>query len=610
MQKAYQIQQALRKLGEKRLPLTRVYRSLYNEDLFLSAYHKLYRNAGALTPGTTTETVDGMSLKRIHHIIDQLRQERYRFQPVRRIYLPKPKGGKRPLGLPTFSDKLVQEVLHQLLEAYYEPRFRNASHGFRPGRGCHTALTQLKQQFRGTVWLIEGDIRGCFDNIDHDILLKILARDIHDGRLLNLIRLALQAGVMEDWQYHRTYSGTPQGGVLSPLLANIYLHELDTFVEDVLIPQYTHGKRKADNPAYAALDYRIRVAQVKQDWEQVQQLKQQRGKLPSLLVNDPQYRRLYYVRYADDFLIGFVGTKAEALTIKRQLGEFIKDTLHLHLSEDKTLITHGRSEYAHFLGYAVSIYHNDRKRSYDRRVQGMKRSLNGQVRLGVPYGLVDQHCQVYQKKGKPVQYSPMVYLSDADIILRYQQRYRGLVEYYQYATDRGQFNKLRYVMEVSLTKTLAQKLKMSVAKVYQKYHGTRQINGHTYRTLQVDIPAAKGTQTIWWGAVPLTVVKPNAQAIMDHKYVEWQMHSDLVQRLQANTCELCGGQGECEVHHIRKLSDLKNRWAGRKEKPEWIKRMIAMHRKTLVVCRTCHLAIHSGRALPNDRTGVLESRVR
>ncbi len=244
MQNANSILQAMQKLGSKQAPLTRVYRSLYNEDLFLAAYAKIYRNPGILTPGTDDETADGMNRQRIRTLIAALRQERFRFHPARRIHIPKKHGGSRPLSLPNFSDKLVQEVLRMLLEAYYEPRFRDSSHGFRPQRGCHTALNNIKHQFRGSAWFIEGDIKGCFDTIDHEVLMTILKRNIHDQRLLRLIQQGLQAGVMEGWNYHVTHSGTPQGGILSPLLANIYLHELDTWMEDELIPQYTRGKAK------------------------------------------------------------------------------------------------------------------------------------------------------------------------------------------------------------------------------------------------------------------------------------------------------------------------------------------------------------------------------
>lgn len=283
----------MRKMGEKRTPLERAYRSLFSEDLFLTAYDKIARNKGALTAGSDErDTVDGMSLDRVQRVIEQLRNERFRFTPVRRVQIPKKSGGFRPLGMPSFTDKLVQEALRMLLEAYYEPRFRDCSHGFRHGRGCHTALGALKYKFKGAAWFIEGDIRGCFDNIDHQVLMNILARDIQDGRLLNLIRMSLEAGYLEDWVYHRTYSGAPQGGILSPLLSNIYLNELDTYIEDVLIPQYTRGKKRAENPFYRHLNFAISQARKHGETEQVKTLERQRRSTPSQNVYDPNYRRL------------------------------------------------------------------------------------------------------------------------------------------------------------------------------------------------------------------------------------------------------------------------------------------------------------------------------
>ncbi len=603
MQTAEQILQALRKLGEKRLPLTRVYRCLFSEDLFLAAYDKIARNKGALTPGIEDDTVDGMNLERIRRIIEQLRYERFHFRPVRRVQIPKSSGGTRPLGVPNFSEKLVQEALRMVLETYYEPRFRNSSHGFRPERGCHTALTSIHHEFRGAAWFIEGDIRGCFDNIDHQVLMEILSRDIQDGRLLNLIRMSLEAGYMEDWQYHRTYSGTPQGGILSPLLANIYLHELDTFVEDVLIPQYTRGKRRAPNLEYYRLGYAIKCARVQGDARRVQELEQQRRQLPSQDTHDPTFRRLKYCRYADDFILSFIGTKSEAEAIKAALNAFLREKLHLEMSESKTLITHARTEYAQFLGYAISIFHADSKMTPRSGTVYKTRSVNGHIRLGIPYGRVFEFAQRYQRNGKPIHEAALLYYSDAEIIEVYQQRFRGVAEYYKYATDRPMLGQLKYVMEVALTKTLAHKFKITVARIYQQYHGTRTVNGYAYKTLQVEVPTQKGTRSIRWGAIPLKVVKPGVEPIDDSRRRDRPLSSrtDLIRRLQADECEVCGSQTNCDVHHIRKLADLKKRWQGRKDKPEWVKRMIALQRKTLVTCPKCHTAIHARQLSLNKR---------
>lgn len=604
MQTAKQILQAIRKLGEKRTPLTRVYRCLYSEELFLAAYAKVYKNKGALTPGTDPDdTLDGMSIKRLRKLIDGLRHERYHPDPCRRAKVPKKRGGKRLLGIPNGSEKIVQEVIRMILEAYYEPRFLDCSHGFRPGRGCDTALRHIKQTFDATTWFIEGDIKGCFDTIDHDILMGILKRDIQDNRLLNLIERFLKAGYMEDWEYHKSYSGAPQGGNLSPLLSNIYLHELDTYVQDVLIPQYSRGKQRARNPEYRRYEFRINQAKARGDMEEVRRLKLERRQLPSVDTHDPKFRRLRYIRYADDFILSFVGPKSEAQAIKEQLGTFLWNTLHLEMNTTKTLITHARTEHARFLNYAVSIYQANHKVSYFEGKDIKARSINGKVRLGIPHGLVDELTRRYMKNGKVVSEPQMLQSSDAHIVMTYQQRYRGIAQYYKYAVDRKYLGKLNYVMEIALVKTLAHRLRIKVSKVYRKYRTTAEVDGRTYRVLQVKVPTDKGTRVFQWGGIPLRVTKIDHDPINDsrHDFEYFQFleqRSELVTRLLANKCETCGVELDCEVHHVYKLSNLKKRWAGRKEKPWWVKKMIAIHRKTLVVCPDCHHRIHAGLPLP------------
>src|SRR5262249_26405157 len=300
MQNANATLRVYRDRGKRGLPLQRVYRQLFNPDLYLGSYGRIYRNAGAMTRGATPETPDGMSMGRIHAIIEALRAERYAWSPVRRTYIPKKKGGTRPLGLPTWSDKLLQDVIRSLLEAYYEPQFRSSSHGFRPDRGCHTALGRVRR-WKAVTWFIEGDISKCFDRIDSSVLLKILGEKILDNRFLRLIAGLLNAGYLEDWVYHATLSGTPQGGVISPLLSNIYLDRLDAFVEDKLIPRYTSGDARRRNPDYRHLEYRLRIAKKEGDWETWTRLRREMRALPSHDPQDPDFRRLSYVRYADDF---------------------------------------------------------------------------------------------------------------------------------------------------------------------------------------------------------------------------------------------------------------------------------------------------------------------
>src|SRR6266481_3889096 len=378
MQAAEVVLDVLRERGRKGLPLTQLYRQMFNKDLYLLAYGNIYSNKGAMTPGASKETADGMSEEKIEQIIDALRAERYRWRPVKRIYIPKKNGKRRPLGLPVWSDKLVAEVVRLLLEAYYEPRFSDRSHGFRKRRGCHTALREIHNTWTGVTWFIEGDISDCFGSFDHEILLGILAEKIHDQRFLRLIRNMLKAGYLEDWDYRETLSGCPQGGVVSPTLSNIYLDKLDEFIEKELIPQYTRGEVRAANPAYRQADALLRRARRRGDRAEARRLALEMRTFPSTDPMDPGYRRLRYIRYADDHILGFTGPRAEAEEIKAKIAEFLRETLGLELNAEKTLVTHARSQPARFLGYDISVQHSSTKITRNRR------SVNGRIALRVP----------------------------------------------------------------------------------------------------------------------------------------------------------------------------------------------------------------------------------
>jgi group II intron reverse transcriptase/maturase len=448
MREAETVLGVLRERGRRGLPLERLYRQLFNPQWYLLAYGRLYSNKGAMTPGPDGETVDGMSLGKIGRIIDALRHERYRFKPVRRTYIPKKNGKKRPLGLPSWSDKLVGEVIRLLLEAYYEPQFSDLSHGFRPNRGCHTALSEIAYHWTGTTWFIEGDISDCFGSLDHEIVLSVLAERIHDGRFLRLLRNMLQAGYLEDWIWHATLSGAPQGGVASPILSNIYLHKLDSFVEKVLIPEYTRGDRRAPNPEYYEAAKQLARMRRRGDRPAVRALRKQMRTMPSKDTTDPGFRRLRYVRYCDDHLLGFTGPKAEAEEIKTRLATFLRDELKLELSHEKTLITHARTGAARFLSYEITIQHAD-------HVIGSKgRCANGIVGLRVPRDVIKAKCAPFLKLGKPERCNQMVNEDDHTIVRTYGAEYRGLVEYYLLAGDVHRLNRLEWVMKTSMLKTL------------------------------------------------------------------------------------------------------------------------------------------------------------
>ncbi len=589
MRDAETILSIIRERGREGLPLERVYRLLFNPNLYLKAYGKIYRNAGAMTPGSTEETVDGMSLAKIGAIIDALRQERYRWRPARRVYIEKPHSNKlRPLGLPTWSDKLLQEVIRLILEAYYEPQFSDRSHGFRPGRGCHTALTEIQRKWTGTAWFIEGDISDCFGSLDHQILLSILKEKIHDGRFLRLIGNLLKAGYLADWRFNVTLSGSPQGGVVSPILSNIYLDRLDRFVETTLLPTHNRKARRKVNPEYHSLKQRAWYLESTGRKAEAGGLRKQYQKLPSQDPNDPDYRRLRYVRYADDFLLGFSGPREEAVAIKRRLKEHVRDELKLDLSEEKTLITHARSQAARFLGYEIVALAGDHKR--DRKG---RRSLNGGIGLKVPADVVRTKCAPYMRRGKPIHRKELTNDSVFSIIAHYQQEFRGVVEYYRLAYNLStQLNRLKWVMEGSLTKTLASKLRTSVNKVYKRFQTTVRTEGIPHKALRVEVPReGKKPLVAQWGGISMAHRKD--AVLNDEPQRIWNgERTELLERLLTDTCELCGSRENVQVHHVRGLKDLRRE--GRAEKPEWVKKMAARQRKTLIVCHPCHTGIHAG----------------
>ncbi|MGH3773984.1 MAG: reverse transcriptase domain-containing protein [Pseudonocardiaceae bacterium] len=586
MREAATVLDVLRERGRRGLPLERLYRQLFNPQLYLLAYGRLYSNKGAMTPGPDGETVDGMSLGKIGRIIDALRHERFRFKPVRRTYIPKKNGKKRPLGLPSWSDKLVGEVIRLLLEAYYEPQFSDRSHGFRPERGCHTALSEVATRWPGTTWFIEADIADCFGSLDHEIMLSTLADDIHDGRFLRLLRNMLQAGYLEDWVWHETLSGAPQGGVTSPVLSNIYLHKLDNYVETVLIPEYTRGTSRVPNPDYQEVEKQLARALRRGDRPTVRALRQQRRSLPSKDPGDPGFRRLRYVRYCDDHLLGFTGPKAEAEEIKIRLATFLRDELNLELSQEKTLITHARTGAARFLGYEITVQHADHK------ITGTRRSINGTVGLRVPLDVIKAKSAPYLKLGKPERRNQMVNEDDHTIVRTYGAQYRGLVEYYLLAGDVYRLNRLEWVMKTSMLKTLACKHDSTVTKMADRYKTTIPTPYGPRRCFEVNVKrTGRKPLTARFGGIPLRR-KRNAVLTDRVPAPVTVRRKELVTRHLAGRCELCKNTGAMvDAHHVRKLADLDR--PGHPQ-PAWDQLMAKKRRKSLIVCADCHAAIHGG----------------
>jgi group II intron reverse transcriptase/maturase len=550
----------------------------------LLAYGNIYSNQGAMTPGAGDETADGMSEAKIDQIIAAVRGERYRFAPVRRVCIPKKNGKLRPLGLPSWSDKLVGEVVRLLLEAYYEPQFSGRSHGFRKGLGCHTALREIQQTWTGTVWFIEGDISDCFGSIDHEILLGILAAKIRDNRFLRLIHNMLKAGYLEDWQYHDTLSGTPQGGVVSPLLSSIYLDKLDTYVERELIPQYSRGSRRKPDRAYGRLAIRRWRARQRGDRDQARDLARQMRVLPSTDPMDPGYRRLFYLRYADDHLLGFAGPKAEAEQIKASLAAFLRETLALELNPAKTLITHARTRAARFLGYQITVQHSATKLTRGQR------SANGRVALRVPPDVITAQCSRYRCQGKPWHRSALQNLPDYDIVRVYGAEYRGVVNYYLLAQNVSHLGKLRWNAETSMLKTLAAKHKSTVTKTAARYKA-KVITSDGPRTCFEARVRREGKPDLVarFGGIPLK--RDRRAVIIDPAPVPVKIpYRELIHRLRHRACELCDHGTTVAVHQVPSLARLGKPGPGQ---PAWAALMATMRRKTLIVCADCHDHIHA-----------------
>ena len=581
-------------LANKEEVFTKLYRYLLRPDIYFVAYKNLYANSGAATKGVNEDTADGFSEAKIDSIIKALADETYQPMPVRRTYIQKKNNRKklRPLGIPTFTDKLVQEVLRMILEAVYEPIFLDVSHGFRPKRSCHTALKQLRREFNGTRWFVEGDIKGCFDNINHAVLVGLLNNKIKDARITKLIYKFLKAGYLENWQYHKTYSGTPQGGIISPLLANIYLHELDKFVMKLKSEFDTPGMGQI-TPEYRELHNEIkrlshRLTKVTGEEREMvlAEYKPKRQKLMSIPCTAQTDKKLKYVRYADDFLIAVKGNREDCQWIKSKLAEFIGNTLKMELSEDKTLITHS-SKCARFLGYDVRVRRSGKiKRGGPGHVK--MRTLNGGVELLVP--LNDKIRQFVFTKGVaiqkedgsmfPVHRKYLVGLTDLEIVSVYNAELRGICNYYGMASNFCKLHYLAYLMEYSCLKTLASKHKTSLSKTIDKFNDGTGEWGIPYETKQGNKRRYFANYADCKGKGPATDYISNAAVVYGYAV------NTLENRLKAKVCELCGTteSDHYEVHHINKLKNLRG-------KERWEIAMIAKHRKTLVVCRDCHRSI-------------------
>lgn len=576
----------------------RLYRNLYNPNFFLLAYQSLYNNKGSMTAGVDGETLNGMGMERINALIERIKDHSYQPNPVKRQYIPKANGKRRPLGIPSTDDKLVQEVIRMMLERIYEPVFSNWSHGFRPKRSCHTALGQIQRTYTGIKWFVEGDIKGCFDNIDQHILINIIRRRIKDEQFIALLWKFLRAGYMENWTYHGTYSGAAQGSVISPILSNIYMNELDTYMRDYKL-SFDKGVERSRNKEYARLKsawYRKKQKH-EEMWDtytdeeksRVQaELKEDEKKwtsLPSCVVDDASYRRITYCRYADDFLIGIIGSKADAEMVKQDVKDFLKKNLNLDLSVEKTLITHSTDK-ARFLGYDVTLT------GYDNGFQSYNgarmRQHSGRVKLYLPKdkwvkSLLEKgilHITVNEngkEKWIPVARSSFVNRAPVEIIGTYNAEIRGMYNYYKLACNVSVLQKYRYVMEYSMYKTLACKYKRSMTKIKCKY--TR--NGIFSIPYITEEGKEKQIEFYHKSFCKQKQNEPEDVDYLPKPVTIYKRPNELILRILKGNCEWCNRQKIMpKVYQVKKLEDLN-------PDAEWERIMLKKRRKTLILCEDC-----------------------
>ena len=577
----------------------RLYRILFNEELFYVAYQKIASNGGSTTKGSDGRSIDEMSLARIETLIASLKDESYQPHPSRRVHIPKKNGKTRPLGIPAFEDKLVQEVVRMILEAIYEGHFETTSHGFRPKRSCHTALLHIQKTFSGAKWFIEGDIKGFFDNIDHDVLVGILRERISDDRFIRLIRKFLKAGYVEDWTFHNTYSGMPQGGIVSPILANIYLDKLDKYVKEYIRHFDMGTKRrpgKESNDLANERKWTVRkLKKVKDGTEKaalvarLKAIEQERAAFPSGDEMDGSYRRLKYIRYADDFILGVIGSKEDALRIKEDIKSFLSESLALELSEEKTLITHtGKS--AKFLGYEITVTRNNHQR---RDVQGrLRRTYGKRVRLNVSmatlrdklleYGAMEIKLRNGKEIWKPKCRSGLIFNDDLEILDRYNRETVGFCNYYLIANNCVVLHNFRYIMEYSMYKTFAGKYRSTVRKINKKYRRNKLF------TVKYEQKGVIKSRTFYKTSFKRRTTAFNGSCDIEPYSIADVSRTNLTDRLKAEKCELCGATGKLIMHHVRNLKDLKG-------KESWKRLMSARKRKTIALCPSCHRLRHLGK---------------
>jgi group II intron reverse transcriptase/maturase len=563
--------------------------------MFLMAYNRLKSKPGMMTPGISPRTLDGISSEFIDALIADLKSEVFKFSPGRRIQITKESGGKRPLTIGDPREKLVQEIMRMVLEAIYEPNFKETSFGFRPKLGCHSALRFVFTKFKGCAWWIEGDIKGCFDNIPHDKLMELLSDRIKDQRFLQLIRKALNAGYLLDLKAsapNYDIVGTPQGSIVSPILANIYLHQLDEFVEKLKSNFDVCGKRKR-HPIVSQLRWQMTKAKKAGDSKKVRQLAVEKRNSPNKLINSDN-KKLMYVRYADDWIIAVNGSRTEAKEILVKVTLFLKDK-GLTVSPTKTKITNTYKENALFLGTNIS---HSKVTTYSLHKKGKLQRNSGFIVLNAP---MDRIYKKLKEAGFMLNHRGRTrvswqHLEIRQIITLANSIIRGYENYYSFVLNKGKLcSYVYYIIKDTVLRTLASKLSLSSrAKVIKKFGPYISLFDQNKRdennkpTLVTKLYKPSYRINLW--DFKSNAVNTNIKALYA---------SDLsLARLDNLICVVCGSGHKVEMHHIRAMKDIKHK----KGTLEYL--MSKRRRKQIPVCRDCHMAHHSG------KQGILKKDVK
>lgn len=567
-----------------------LYRLMYKSDLYILAYERIKSSPGNMTAGTDGDTIDGFSMQSIENIIRTMKDQSFTFTRARRKYIPKANGKLRPLGIPSPKDKVVQEVIRLILESIYDgdtPSFKDTSHGFRSGRGTHSCLKVIRG-WHSVSWFIEGDIKSCFDLIDHSRLIEILRKRIKDERFLELIWKALRAGYMEGHTPMDSLAGTPQGSVVSPILANIFLHELDAYV-DALKAKYEKGERKRTNPAYTAIVKergRIKSGKKEASPQSLRQLGQEMRRTPSLMHNDPGYIRIKYTRYADDWIIGLDGPKALAEELKEEIKSFLSNDLKLTLSDEKTHIRNSRSEEAFFLGtiLRIGIKGAEPKHRRVKTVSGrefVKRTTGHLTRMEAPIQkLIGRLTErgFCKGDGTPICKRSWIYLDLDQIVTHYNAVLGGLLNYYSFANNYESMKYIQHILHQSAIHTMCRKLQIRKPSLYKKFG----VN------LNIPIRNREGVVVKHIGLKLCRDWKSNPMRFQTGENVDkLNAHVSLRSRSKLEEdCCICGETKGVVMHHVRHV---------RKGKTTGFTRvMSSLNRKQIPVCGRCHEKIHSG----------------